>query len=545
MLRNGKKWFGVIAAIAVCLAVSAPARAGIAWQEKQKLLASDGAAGDKFSYSVSVSGDSAIAGAHVDNDNGDWSGSAYIFKWNGTNWIEQAKLLASDGVADDYFGYSVSISGDLAIIGAPGNDDKGSGSGSAYIFKRNGTSWVEQAKLIASDGAPYEWFGWSVSISGDVAIVGAHYDDDNGSNSGSAYIFKFDGTNWIQQAKLLPSDGAANDWFGWSVSISGDAAIAGAYGDDDNGADSGSAYIFKWDGTNWIEQAKLLASDGAAGDEFSYSVSISGNVAIAGAHLDDDNGSDSGSAYIFKWDGINWIQQAKLLASDGAADDCFGCSVSVSGDVAIVGAHYDDDNGSNSGSVYIFKFDGTNWLEQVKRIASDGAADDDFGNSVSISGDVAIVGAHLDDDNGTDSGSAYIFESVATGELTLLTPNGGEELVAGSSYDITWETTGVVEDVVIEYSVNNGADWTAIDTVANSNSYQWLVPDINSNQCLVWINDVDYPATEDVSDNVFRIYICTLGYDLNHDCFVNLLDLSLLASEWLQCGDPDDPQCQP
>jgi hypothetical protein len=545
MLRNGKKWFGVIAAVAVCLAVSAPARAGIAWHEKQKLLASDGAAGDKFSYSVSISGDSAIVGAHIDNDNGDWSGSAYIFKFDGTNWIQQAKLLASDGAADDYFGYSVSISGDLAIVSAPGNDDKGSGSGSVYIFKRNGTSWIQQAKLTASDGAPYEWFGWSVSISGDTAIVGAHYDDDSGSNSGSAYIFKWDGTNWIQQAKLLASDGAANDWFGWSVSISGNLAIAGAYGDDDNGIESGSAYIFKWDGANWIEQAKLLTSDGTAGDEFGYSVSISSNVAIAGAHLDDDNGTDCGSAYIFKWNGTSWVEQAKLLASDGAADDCFGCSVSVSGDAAIVGAHYDDDNGSDSGSVYIFKFDGTNWLEQVKRIASDGAADDDFGNSVSISGYVAIVGAHLDDDNGTDSGSAYIFESVATGELTLLTPNGGEKLVAGSSYDITWDTTGVVEGVAIEYSANNGTDWTAIDTVANADSYTWLVPDMNSNQSLVSISDVNYPPTEDVSDNVFRIYVCTLGYDLNHDCFVNLLDLSLLASEWLQCGDPDDPQCQP
>jgi hypothetical protein len=490
MLLSGKKWFGVIAAIAICLAVSVPARAGVAWLEKSKLLAADGAAGDEFGYSVSISGDSAIVGAFEDDDNGDWAGSAYIFKWDGTNWIQQAKLLASDGAIDDCFGWSVSISGDYAIAGAPGDNDNGGGSGSAYIFKWDGTNWVEQQKLLASDGAYSDCFGWSVSISGDYAIVGAWGNDDNGSMSGSAYIFKWNGTSWVEQQKLLASDGAPGDYFGRSVSISGDLAIAGAYGDDDNGSSAGSAYIFKFNGTNWFEQQKLLASDGAAGDEFSYSVSISGDVAIAGAYGDDDNGSDSGSAYIFK-------------------------------------------------------FDGTNWVEQVKRIASDGAADDEFGNFVSISGDLAIVGAHLDDDNGADSGSAYIFESFATGELTLLTPNGSEKLVAGSSYDITWETTGVVENIIIEYSDNNGLDWTAIDTVANVDSYPWLVPDINSNQCLVDISDVNYPATEDVSDNVFRIYICTLGYDLNHDCFVNLLDFSLLASEWLQCGDPCDPQCQP
>jgi hypothetical protein len=545
MLRNSKKWFGVVAAIAVSLAVSGTARAGTAWLEKQKLLASDGAADDNFGYSVSISGDSAIVGALYDDDNGTDSGSAYIFKWNGTSWIQQAKLLASDGEAGDRFGRSVSISGDLAIAGAYGDDDNGYWSGSAYIFKWNGTSWIQQAKLLASDGAAYDEFGISVSISGDLAVVGAYRDDDNGSTSGSAYIFKWDGTNWSQRAKLLASDGAAYDEFGISVSISGNLAIVGAYGDDANGTDSGSAYIFKWDGTSWSQQAKLLASDGAADDFFGWSVSISGDLTIVGAFYDDANGTDSGSAYIFKWNGTNWVEQQKLLASDGAAGDLFGISVSISGDLAIVGAHNDNDNGSNSGSAYIFKWDGTNWVEQAKLLASDGADDDEFGISVSISGDLVIVGAHGNDDNGTDSGSAYIFELVATDELTLLTPNGGEELVAGSTYDITWDTNEVAENIFIEYSANNGTNWTAIDTVANVGSYQWLVPDINSNECLVWISDAGYPAAGDVSDNVFRIYVCTLDYDRNHDCFVDFLDFSIFASELFQCGDPCDPQCQP
>ena len=350
-----KNWFIVMAIVLMCFAFSPPqAGAGTNWgepmsvTERQKLLASDGDANDNFGYSVSISGDYAILGAEGD-DSG--KGSAYIFKWNGTSWVEQQKLTASDGNTSDYFGWSVSISGDYAIVGAYGDDVNGTYSGSAYIFKRDGTSWVEQQKLTASDGADGDWFGSSVSISGDFALVGAFLDDGNVIDSGSAYIFKRDGTSWVQQQKLTASDGAADDYFGCSVSISGDYAIVGAYGGNGNVIDSGSAYISKWNGTSWSEQAKLTASDGAASDYFGWSVSISGDYAIVGAPLDDDKGTDSGSAYISKWNGTSWSEQAELTASDGAASDYFGVSVSISGDLAIVVTPYDD---SYKGSAYAF-----------------------------------------------------------------------------------------------------------------------------------------------------------------------------------------------
>jgi len=376
------------------------------WPQQAKLIAPDGTAYDSFGSSVSISGDYAIVGAY--NDDG--SGSAYIFKYDGTTWIQQKKLTALDGAAGDNFGWSVSISGDYAIVGADGDDDKGDASGSAYIFKRYGSTWSQQAKLTPSDGAAGDYFGLSVSISGDYAIVGVPNNDAKGADSGSGYIFKYDGTNWSQQAKLTASDGAAGDDFGYSVSISGDYAIVGAYWDDDKGNGSGSAYIFKRDGTNWSEQQKLTASDGAGNDNFGYSVSISGDYAIVGAWGDDDKGNGSGSGYIFKRDGTNWSEQQKLTASDGAASDLFGISVSTSGDYAIVGACGDNDLGSLSGSAYIFKYDGTIWSQQEKITASDGAAGDWFGYSVSMSGYYAIVGAWGDDDKGTDSGSAYIYD---------------------------------------------------------------------------------------------------------------------------------------
>jgi hypothetical protein len=348
----------------------------------------------------------AIVGANLDDDKGTDSGSAYIFSPDDVNcsdWDQTAKLTASDGAASDYFGSSVSVSGDYAIVGAYLDDDKGNESGSAYIFLRSGTSWSQQAKLTASDGAAYDNFGYSVSISGNYAIVGATGDD----GKGSAYVFKRDGTTWSQQQKLTASDGANGDRFGYSVSISGDYAIAGAWGDDDNGSSSGSAYIFKRVDTTWSPQAKLTALDGAVDDAFGYSVSISGDYAIVGAFYDDVNVMvDSGSAYIFLRSGTSWSQQPKLTASDGAAGDRFGYSVSISGDYAIVGAYLDDDNGSSSGSAYILKRDGTNWSEEAKLTASDGAGSDRFGNSVSIGNGYIIVGAYGDD---SFKGSAYMF----------------------------------------------------------------------------------------------------------------------------------------
>ena len=390
------------------------------FSNETKLLASDGAAWDLFGRSVSIDGDYAIVGANLDDDNGTDSGSAYVFIRSGASWSEQDKLTASDGAANDIFGISVCISGDYAIVGAYLDDDNGTDSGSAYVYFRSGATWSEQAKLIASDGAAGDLFGLSVSVSGDYAIVGSSFDDDNGALSGSAYVFIRSGASWSEQDKLTASDGAAADYFGRSVSIDGDYAIVGAYLDDDNGTDSGSAYVFLRTGASWGEQAKLIASDGETWEEFGGSVSIDGDYAIIGASDDDDNGTQSGSAYVFIRSGTSWSEQAKLLASDGWNYDYFGNSVSISGDYAIVGAHYDDDNGTSSGSAYIFKRTGTSWSEYAKLLASDGATFDWFGNSVSIDGVNAIVGAWKDDDNGSDSGSAYIFETGLTIDTSSL-----------------------------------------------------------------------------------------------------------------------------
>jgi len=379
----------------------------------QELFASDGATGDLFGDSVSIDGDYALIGAYEDDDNGDYSGSAYIFKRDGTVWTEQSKLLPSDGESMECFGGSVSIDGDYALIGVSNDDDNGYGSGSAYIFKRDGTVWNEQSKLLPSDGKEGHTFGCSVAIDGDYALIGAVGDDDNGAYSGSAYIFKCDGTVWNEQSKLLPSDGEDNECFGVSVSIDGDYTIIGAPGDNDFGYDSGSVYIFKRDGTVWNEQSKLLPSDGESSEFFGMYVSISGDYALIGVWGDDDNGDRSGSAYIFKQDGNIWTQQVKLLPSDGKTCGYFGFSVSINGDYAIIGGYGDDDNGNNAGSVYVFKRIGATWFRHVKLLAPDGIEDDCFGWSVSLDGDYAIIGAVGADGYEPGSGSVYVFKNIS------------------------------------------------------------------------------------------------------------------------------------
>lgn len=381
--------------------------------EDLKLLPTDGIANDWFGRFVAISGTTAVVGAYRDDGSGSYSGSAYLF--DTTTGLQIAILLPNDGVAWDWFGRSVAISGNTAIVGAMQDDDNGSGSGSAYLFDT--TTGQQTAKLLPNDGESWDEFGVSVAISGTTAVVGAYQDRDNGSVSGSAYLF--DTTTGQQIAKLLPSDGAALDIFGWSVAISGTTAIVGAPGKDDNGASSGSAYPF--DTMTGQQIDKLLPSDGEPWDQFGESVAISGTTAVVGARYDDDNGYNSGSAYLF--DTTTGQQIDKLLPSDGAESDSFGYAVAINGTTAVVGAFQDDDNGSASGSAYLFS---TSTGQQIaKLLPSDGATADLFGNSVAISGSTTVVGAYGDDANGTNSGSAYVFTSPSlcpadlTGDGTL------------------------------------------------------------------------------------------------------------------------------
>ena len=374
------------------------------WNEMQKVFASDGSWFANFGISSSISGDFAVAGAYLGrNEDYEATGSAYIYNYNGENWNEHTKLLASDGHVNAHYGLSSSIDGNFAIIGAPSDCSAGFFAGAAYIYNFDGTNWVEQIKITETNVIDEQGLGICVAISGNFAIIGVPMDDENGYHSGSAYIYYYNGINWVEHVKLTASDSSNVYQFGTCVSINGNFAMVGSL-------ESDLVYVYFFDGLEWTEQAILTAPVGFDNDCFGNSISIDDNFAVIGAY-GGTTSSCIGSAYVFYFNGSEWIEQATLTASDGFVANHYGISVSISDNYTVVGAQYDDEFGQWSGASYIYHFDGLNWTEVTKITASDGAELDRFGASVSIDDDFLIVGACRDDGNAVDSGTAYIYHN--------------------------------------------------------------------------------------------------------------------------------------
>ena len=374
-----------------------------------KLVASDAMPSDRFGVSVAISGDTALVGAPTEDAE---RGAAYVFTRVDGIWMQQAKLTASDGRSLRKFGYSVALSGDTAVVGGSTGVIGGSDvpadptPGSAYVFERAGDTWIEQAKLTAGpDGATRDDFGTAVGVSGDTVVVGA----GGVGVGGAAYVFTREGGTWARQATLTAGDPATGDKFGFSVAVAGDTAVVGSQLDDvGSNTDQGSAYVFTRDGARWSQDAKLAASDGAAEDNFGFSVAASADAVVVGSWHDDVNGNkDQGSAYVFARRGGGWLEH-HLIAGDGAGGDEFGRSAAVSGDTVLLGAQRDS-TGDNvqHGSAYVFGRSGGTWPERTKLLAPDGGRFDVFGVSVATSGNTALIGAGFHD---LHRGAAYVWE---------------------------------------------------------------------------------------------------------------------------------------
>ena len=422
------------------------------YADEVKITAEDDAGSvDSFGFSASVSGDWAIVGARGEDENG----AAYFFKHNVDSWTREDEYYnEGTGGTYDQFGNSVSICGDYAIVGAP-YDEWWTGShtretGTAKVFQRVGDSWSLLQTLT-----PYlqdefmQWYGLSVGIDEDRTIVGGP--GFNNSNpyyicSGNAYIYNSDGDSW----RLLNHEPGNYDNFGFSVSISGDYAIVGAYGDN---SETGIAYIFHYENDDWILQEELTAeADADAGDYFGYAVSISGDYAVVGAY----NDLGKGSAYIFQRDGELWSRQTRVVADDGSGGDIFGVSVSISGDNLLVGAaDENNENGYDSGSAYLFMREGENWIQQQKYLAADGATGDAFGYSVSVDAENLIVGAPEHSGGTDDGGYAYI-------------------------YDLPEAPLPMIDDLAIHYDNVNDLitlTWTYLEDYDYFNIYKSIDPD--------------------------------------------------------------------
>ncbi|MFG0319059.1 MAG: FG-GAP repeat protein [Planctomycetota bacterium JB042] len=439
-------------ATVVCLVLGAGARAA---EEAYLKPPSVSGPGGRFGVAVAVSGDTAVVGELGEDGVAQNSGAAHVFVRSGGAWAHQATLKASNAGFDDQFGTAVSISGDTIVVGAPRErsaghplDDTAVHAGAAYVFVRSGTTWSEQAYLKASNAEGGDRFGNAVAISGDTIVVGAWTERSNATGvngnaldnsfgyAGAAYVFARSGSNWTEQAYLKASNTGTNDHFGWSVAVDGDLAVVGAVkessasaGVDGNQADdslfaAGAAYVFERSGTTWAQAAYLKASNAGFDDQFGWSVAVSGETVVVGAPMersqaievdgeqDDDTGGDRGAAYVFERSGGSWGQTAYLKPTT-QSNNLFGQSVAVDGGTVLVGAITDSTDASWSGAAYVFVDAPSGWAGQAYLWPVAGDADDQFGTSVALSGDTAVVGAPNEDSAATGVGGDQTDDSLS------------------------------------------------------------------------------------------------------------------------------------
>jgi len=390
-----------------------------------------------FGFNLAQDGEWMLVGAKDDTINGIKSGAAYFFKLINYKWQLWQKIGPDPGEDGDLFGISVDIDGNYAVVGADGDDAVSLNSGAAYIFELKNDNWSLKHKMLPVEtGIGSSEMGIAVSIKENIIVVGAYSDMTNGQFAGAGYIYSIHDGEWQLDDKVLPADGSADDKFGRSVHTDGNKVIMGGVLNDDEGTNSGSAYIFTYDGKNWIEEAKLVAPDANENDRFGRSVSIDNNYLAIGSVLDDDNGEQSGSVYMFRKSSNSWEFVQKITPVDGQADDFFGYALSFYNPYLLVGALNDDDFGLNSGAAYLFKREGERWNEITKLYAEFPEAEANFGEAVDLNAEFISIGAPYTLNNEVATGAAYVMSSpVITGkeqsEISTMSiyPNPVEELL--------------------------------------------------------------------------------------------------------------------
>lgn len=319
----------------------------------------------------------------------------------------ETKLSAPNGQEGDQFGVAVAIQGDIAVVGAP---NAASGTGAAYVFQKTPTGWQFDQQLPANP-SPGSFFGASVAIDGDRIVVGAPNDENVDIGAGAAYVFVHAPGKWTPEAKLIGSENSAFDNFGISVAIKGDTIVCGAFGNSDlNQTEVGSAYVFRRVAGLWNQQQELTASDGASLARFGLSVAMNEDSIAVGADGDAELGFFSGAVYVFTFDGSNWIQQQKLHAHDAQASASFGFHLAMSGNTIVVGAPQDQVGNHTLGAAYVFTRGSQGWLQDRKLVAKDSDTFDGFGLRVAISDDTIAVGSVFDSDAALSGGAAYVYK---------------------------------------------------------------------------------------------------------------------------------------
>jgi hypothetical protein len=442
--QSGHRVRGLL--IGALIALSTPAY-GATVAQVDKLLPPDGQGdpGDFFGVRVAISGDFAVVGAELDDNHGEDSGSAFVFERSGDIWVFRQKLTSPSAAAGDRFGEWVDIDGDTIAVGALDDADSGVMSGSVSVFRYSGTSWYFEDKLLASDGELGDRFGETVYVDGDRIGAGARFADHG---MGAAYIFTRSGSSWTQQQKLTAPEREFNDWFGTQIAINGNTAIVGARTDDIEGTeDAGAAYIFSLNTGVWTLEDTLTAGDPHTSDEFGMAVDIDGDTAVVSAFKDDENGTDAGAVYVFMRTADGWVEQQKLLATDDFPDfDEVGTQLSLQGNSLVAG-------GSLTRAVFLFKRADGHWTQHAKIVPND-PNDARFGTSTDLDGRSIVGGARLSKDNGLESGSAFVFDiihadgSACLADLTAIVMNMNLQQGIDKSIDAKLQAIShAVEDI--------------------------------------------------------------------------------------------------
>lgn len=472
------------------------------WNEGSYLKASNADSSDSYGYALALDGDTLVIGAYLESssqttitngpasssdNSADGSGAVYVYRRNGSTWVQEAYLKASNAEAWDSFGYSLAISEDTIVVGAIGEssnqttitngstssaDNTAGYSGAAYVYKRTGTTWVQEAYLKASNAEGGDSFGFAVAISGDTIAVGAYAEasnqntitngntssaDNSNANSGAVYVYKRTGTTWDQEAYIKAVNSEAGDLFGYSVSLSGSTLAVGAPSEASNqititngttasannsSYNFGAVYVYTRTGTVWTQEAYLKSASSlppptppSSGQQLGITVSISGNTIAASATQ-----SDEGAIYVFVRNAGAWSREAEIRPSNPGVVNYFGYSLSIYGDTIATGTYWEDGNENRilngttastdnslpgSGAVYVYQRTGTTWAQQSYIKAKNVQSNDWFGYGVAISGDTIVSGAPQEDgslnisNEGTlqswdelkpDSGAVYAYD---------------------------------------------------------------------------------------------------------------------------------------
>ena len=442
--------------------------------ETQEITADSLLSEDRFAYSIDINNDYAFVSSPGDDENGAQAGAVYVFRYDSVQmWLQIDKLVSSDIQAGDFFGYDVATDGDYVFISSPVID---SYKGAVYVFKNNDGVWTEVQQLTASDAQNADYFGYSVDVQGDYAIIGAYGDDDIASDAGAAYIFRNISGTWTEVQKITAPNAEADDHFGIDVGIYGDYAIIGAPESEYDTVNSGSAYIFKNISGTWSFYQQIISSDADEGDHFGHAVSIFDDKLVVGANYKTDAATWIGAAYIFHNNSGSWEENIKIYPPFDNQDYMhFGSSLQIYGNRVIVGAY-----GNVSftpyvaGSAFVFDYIDSSWFYTSKLISSNNDTDDVFGYAVSTSDKYILVGAQMSDIVAENAGALYYFDIVRTQILTQPV-----SVTAEIGDTVRFSLTAIGKNLKYQWK-KNGVNLTDDSIINGSNTNQLIIDSVRS-----------------------------------------------------------------